>query len=342
MKVARQAVLALVIVVMTSGCAAIYTHYVKPPTFLSNKDLGVAVLSPDCHTIVFALRSKSVSQLYKIRLNGTGLVAIGYGSMPVFSPDGSKVLFCHISDGQGDLCVMKLDGSDRVCLTSGPGHDFEPVYSADGNKIYFLRAHVFRKYSPIAPPAWHEVDIYSINADGTGLKRITFEKNYRMSNLSINPRGDTLMVLGTGDRDNLYPLWMIPINNPTNRRVVQPDLTRYRKSRLLFGSQKIDYSQLRNPRFSPDGTHILFTWPFYDSLCLMDLRTNLTKRIWSWESAKAQLGRIYPRFSRDGRQVIFSTVKSSHQCDIRFWRSKDPEIWIVNTDGTGLRSVEVK
>lgn len=135
---------------------------------------------------------------------------------------------------------------------------------------------------------------------------------------------------------------MIPIDDPANRRTVRPDLTKYRKTRLLLGPQKIDYSQLRNPRFSPDGTHILFTWPFHEGLYLMDLQTNLTKKIWSREFGKDQVGRMYPRFSRDGRQVTFSTVKIGDQRDIwRFW-GEEPEIWIINTDGTGLRLVEVK
>jgi len=337
--------LALIIVTITIGCSPIYTRDVKPPTFLSNKDLGVAVLSPDHQTIVFDLRSKYKSQLYKVRVNGTGLVSLGDGSTrdidPVFSPDGSTVLFSHILKGQGDLCVMKIDGSDRKCLTSGPEHDFDPVYSPDGNEIYFLRAQVFTNYSPIAAPAWHEIDIFSINANGSGLKRITFKSNYGMSSLSINPLGDTLMVLGPGDRVNLHQIYIIPTDNPTNWSVVQPDLTKYRPKKIMLGPQKIDYSQLRNPRFSPDGTHILFSWPYHDGLYLMNLQTNQTKKI--WESKKEDFGRRYPRFSRDGRQVVFSTVKKCDQPN--FWGlqlGKEPEIWIVNTDGTDLHAVEIK
>lgn len=346
-KIAMQAFLVLIIVAMTSGCASIFTNNTKPATFLSDKDLGVAWLSPDGQAIVFSLGSKSVRHLYKVKIDGTGLVSLGDGSArdfdPVFSPDGSKILFCHISDGQGDICVMNADGSNRACLTSGPDHDFEPVYSPDGSKIYFLRAKVFRSYSPIALPAWHEVDIYSMNADGTGLNSITSEKSYGMSSLSINPKGDMLMVLG-GGKDNASPIQMIPINDPANKRIILPNLERYRKS-TMFGLQKIDYSELRNPQFSPDGTHILFTWPFHEGLYLMDLHTNIAEKIWNRASDKIQFGRIYPRFSNDGRQVIFSTVTSGDQHDIwRSWRSRseEPELWIVNTDGTGLRTVEVK
>jgi len=263
---------------------------------------------------------------------------------PRFSPDGSKILFCHVSEGQGDICTINLDGSGRVCLTSGAEHDYEPVYSPDGSLIYFLRAQVFRNYSPIALPAWHDVDIYSIRADGSGLKRITFQNNYGMSNLSINSTGNTLMVRGfESETENIRPIWMIPINEPKNIKTIEPDLTNYRYKRLLLGPEKVNYAELSNPQFSPDGTHMLFTWPNRRNLFLMNIKRNLTEKIWTWESDKAQLGGMYPRFSQDGHQIIFSTVHLCEKCDVRIpWPRKETEIWLIYTDGTGLRSVEIK
>lgn len=199
MKVTKLIFLSSLICWIFLGCLTIPLPDMKSRgTFLSGKNIGSATFSPDGNELVFSLGNKPFSNIYRVRVDGTGLVALTTGATcdfgPVFSPDGSKVLFSHISDGQGDLCVIRFNGSNKLCLTSGPEHDFEPVYSPDGSKIYFLRAQVFRNYSPIAAPAWHRVDIYSINADGTGLKRITFENAYGMSNLSINPMGDTLLI----------------------------------------------------------------------------------------------------------------------------------------------------
>ena len=241
---------------------------------------------------------------------------------------------------------------DRICLSSGPECDFEPLYSPDGSKIYFLRAQVFENYSPIAAPAWHNVDVYSANTDGTELKRITFENAYRMSDLSINSVGDTLMVMKTPNPD---PLLMIPIANPNNKIAFRPDLAKYRERLLLFWHSDIDYNQIRNPRFLPDGNHVLFSFPFYNGLYVADLRTNFTNKIWSWNPEKAvcnqfggycrdgtpvnkvrQMDRMNPRISSDGQQVVFSTSAAPMMSG---WESK---IWVVNIDGTGLRSIEMR
>ncbi len=350
-RVARQAIFFIIIVAVTSGCATC------PPTLLSYNDLGVATFLPGDQNIVVVLHSGSFSHLYNIKVDGTELSKLSEnlprGFDHAFSPDGTLVSFYQVVEGQGDIYAMKLDGSNRVCLTSGPEHDFEPVFSPDGSKIYFLRAQTFEKYSPIARPAWHKIDVYSITIDGTELKRITFENAYSLSNLSIHPKGDTLMILGR-TTDGIQ-LLMIPINDQTNKRTIRSDLTTYRERFLLIGKKKIDYNKIRNPRFSPDGNHILFSWPYFNGLYNMDLQTNLTKKIWSWEPEKAmcdhfggyhrdgtpigqarQMGRMYPRFSSDGRQVVFNTSGATGRSG---WESK---LWVIDVDGTGLRSVEMK
>ena len=341
-KINKHIFLLLLILVISSGCTTLLPPE-KPRTFLTDKDVGVAVLSPDNQTVVFSLDSV----LYKVNLEGTEPVALDNGSHrnfdPAFSPDGSKIVFCH-SENQGDICVINLDGSGRVCLTSGMEHDFEPVYTPDGSKIYFLRAKVFRNYSPIARPAWHDVDIYSINADGSGLKRITNNEYCGLSDLSINPEGDTLMVKGCVVNEEMSSIWMIPINDPTNLKTIKPDLSQYLKNRILLGPEQLDYRYLRNPRLSPDGTHVLFVWPNHRGVYLMDLKTNNIDEIWTWKDDEKQIGAMHPRFSEDGRQVIFSTLKTCMNCDMKIpWRiRKDPELWIINADGTDLRSVEIK
>ena len=71
---------------------------------------------------------------------------------------------CHIA-------VTNLDGAGRV-LTSGPGNDVDPAWSPDGTRIAFARA------------SGGNYDIWTMNADGTGLQRLTL-----------------------GGRDERYPSW---------------------------------------------------------------------------------------------------------------------------------------
>lgn len=349
-KVSKQVILYLIIVTLTSSCATC------PPTLLTYNDLGVATFFSDDQTIAVFLNSGSSSNVYKIKADGTELrklsenLPLGYDQ--VFSPDCSLISFSQVSNGQGDICVMKIDGTAKAFLTSGPEHDFQPVFSSDGSKIYFIRALVFKNYSPMALPSWHVMYIYSINTDGTGFKRLTFENAYRLGSLSINHNGDSLMVM---EAHNPNPFLMIPINDPSNKKTFRPDLDMFGEKLLLLWKEKIDYNSIRNVRLSPDGNHVLFSWPFYNNLFLMDLRTNVTNKIWKWEPEKAmcdhfggyyrdgtpmnevkQLGQMNPRFSSDGQQVVFSTSGAPNRSG---WESK---LWVVNIDGTGLRSVEMK
>ena len=316
--------------------------------------LGPAVLSPDGQTIVFSILNP-VGGLYKVATDGTGFQPIisdeKFVVDPVFSPDGTKILFSLITDQKGAICEIRADGASQITsLTSGPNNDYSPVYSPDGSKIYFLRAQTFRNYSPIARPAWHDVDIYSMDADGKNVTKITHENNYAMSTLSISPQGEALVKMGIDD-----PVWLVPLNDPSNKTHVGPDLDKH---------QDIDYSPMRNAQFSQDGAKVLYTVPDNEELYIMDRKTGTDERIWTWESAKAWTSpelrekrlpsRMYPRFSADGKRIVFSTAtrydigpRGALQVLAICGKSVDPyaimpKLWIINADGTGLQPVDIK
>lgn len=100
-------------------------------------------------------------------------------------------------------------------------------------------------------PAWHNIDVYSINIDGSDLKRITFDRYYRIGDLSISPDGKTLMAT-LFEYKGLYSVWQIPIDNPTSRRPLEPDLDLYKSRLPLLNLKAISYDRLYGPEFSPD------------------------------------------------------------------------------------------
>jgi Tol biopolymer transport system component len=61
--------------------------------------------------------------------------------------------------------VVAVDGSQDVKV-SGDGHAGDPTWSADGERLAFIRTEV-----PISGPVFGE--IYTVNADGSDLKRLT-------------------------------------------------------------------------------------------------------------------------------------------------------------------------
>jgi Tol biopolymer transport system component len=350
MRVVKSAFLLLLFVVLSFGCASV--------TPLTGKIVDTAAFSPDGKSIVLSARLKPDSQLYKGNTDGTGFVQLTNSptrdSDPVFSPDGTRIAFSHVSNGQGDICVMKIDGSEKKCLTSGPENDIEPLYSPDGSKIYFSRASKKSEASALVPSAWQDWDIYAMNADGTDVKKITSQgTNREIGSLSINQKGDTLMASGI-----VCPgaVCMFPISDPLNKKAVKPDLDKYQGFTLL-GFFADDYSTVRNPQLSPDGEHILFTWPNFDALYVMDLKTNTVTKLWKYDAReKCRDGvcnpdQIRPRFSPDGKKIIFSTLAKVQVNILRhsgLYGSESPEgvqepkLWIINIDGTGLRAIDVK
>jgi len=79
---------------------------------------------------------------------------------PSWSPDGNKIAFESLRDGDYEIYVMNADGSGQTRLTNFGLPDKEPAWSPDGSKIVFER--------------WltangSQREIYTMNADGTGV-----------------------------------------------------------------------------------------------------------------------------------------------------------------------------
>jgi TolB protein len=57
--------------------------------------------------------------------------------MAVFSPDGRKVAFTSLGDGNREIYVMNADGSGLFRLTRNKAEDTYPTFSADGRGVIF-------------------------------------------------------------------------------------------------------------------------------------------------------------------------------------------------------------
>jgi Tol biopolymer transport system component len=80
---------------------------------------------------------------------------------PAWSPDGQRIAFSEVRDGQWDLFVVDVDGTDLRQLTTSSADDLHPTWSPDGSALAF-------QSNPEGQ--W---DIYMINQDGTGLRQLT-------------------------------------------------------------------------------------------------------------------------------------------------------------------------
>jgi Tol biopolymer transport system component len=149
-----------------------------------------AVVSPDGKRIVFTSMRDGDLDVYTMNVDGTDVRRVtnelGYDGGAFFSPDGKRLVYRgwhpkgpkEEEDYRSLLAAHRIrplalqirtcdpDGRNAVQVTDNRGANFGPFFHPDGRRIIFA--------SNMDDPKGREFDIYIVNADGTGLERVTF------------------------------------------------------------------------------------------------------------------------------------------------------------------------
>lgn len=258
---------------------------------------------------------------------------------PAFSPDGNQIAFVSDRDGNFEVYVQNLDGSELRRLTDHPAHDSFPAFSPDGTQIAFNSD---REYDAF--------DVYLMNLDGGGLRRLTdWKTNETVSPGCWSADGTTLYLLSdqTG-KDNIFamrvePFVPVEILADTARDLRLPTYSRDGRKILYESSagetageiMSVDVETKRSasvlrteapgmfPALSPDGGSIVFQNRVGGNLEICLMKSDGTE-VMNLTNSPAR--DTMPAWSPDGRHIVFTSNRDGNY-DLM-------QLYVMNVDGT--------
>ncbi|HYN10306.1 MAG TPA: hypothetical protein VES67_23165 [Vicinamibacterales bacterium] len=264
----------------------------------------------------------------------------GENAEAYFSFDGRKLTFQSTGKYPCDqIFTMNVDGSELKQVSSGKGRTTCSHYMPDGKSIVYASTHLGGDACPPVPgremgyvwPIYDTYDIFRVNADGTGLRRLTTTPGYD-AEATVAKDG---RIVFTSTRDGDMDIYSMNADGSDVRRLTN-----------LPGPDG-------GPFFSADGSKIVFrgrhTPPGKE---LDDYMALLKKGLWRPTSLDVfvlnrdgsgltQVTRDMgganwaPFFAPDGTKIIFAT---------NFKNPRGPgasnfDLYLINVDGTGLEQV---
>ena len=317
---------------------------------ISNNPLGNdtwASWSQDGTQLIFNTTRDGDWNIYKMNADGSGQIPITF--------DPSDEWYAEVTTiDSSDIYVMNEDGTAKVNLTNNKFTDKNPAFSPDRSKISFESkrpANIQIVFESNKDDEDH-FEIYTMNQDGTNLKRLTFfTKGFEQNRApKWSPDGQKIVFRSNRDGNNEVYVMDADGSNQTNLSNHGagdnypswfPDGTK-----ILFNSERVankeiyvmdaDGSNKENltnhpnqdldPSISPDGTKIVF-YSQRDGnreIYVMDAdggnQTNISNH---------GADDVEPSWSPNGNRIVFSSSRDGGNYNL----------FIVNADGSDLTQV---
>ena len=191
--------------------------------------------------------------IYTIKRDGSDLQRLTdydvYTAEGVLSPDGKKIVFTSLKDGDLEIYTMNADGTDVRRLTRTPGYDGGAWWSPDGERIVYranhptdsaeLKAYQDLLAQRLVKPA--KVELYIMDADGSNQRQIT-----HLGGANFGPSWTP-----DGRRIIFASNYKVPRSGNFDLYLINPDGS---------GLEQITFDETFDgfPMFSPDGKKLIW------------------------------------------------------------------------------------
>jgi TolB protein len=204
-------------------------HGIRPVTDDRTIDLSPA-WSPDGRKIVYTSLQRGRWELFIADVLSGGTTPVrtssGFNTAPAWSPDGKQILFCISDEDNIDLYAIAVSNWRLRRVTDHPEMDTEPSWSPDGQRIAFT-----------SDRAAGVPQIFTMNYDGSGLRRLTWDPNAYEGSPRWSPDAKRIAFVQRGFEG--FDVYVTEVEGGVPFRLT------------VGGSNE-------NPTWSPDGLQIAF------------------------------------------------------------------------------------
>jgi Tol biopolymer transport system component len=244
---------------------------------------------------------------------------------PVWSPDGSRIVFASARDHTGDgsdnfeVYVMEADGSAQTRLTENEELEGNPAWSPDGESILFVRRIV---------PGGEGFELALMSDDGTGAETVLEIDGYGAG--AFSPDGSQVAFTRCRDEQGTLDceIWVASADGSDRR--------------LLVDSRGRD----GDVAWSPDGTRIAFTsdrdrngqcffhdcWGHNGEIYVMSADGSDQRRVTDNPGDDQ-----FPTWSPDGTRIAFAGLRDVEGAVDA--PEENYEIYVTGEDGSDVRQL---